>query len=213
MSIARNLADFARSLSVGGVIANATTSIAGLMSSGDKTKLDAIPDYRLRAAVNFSGVPLSGTYSRTGTLVTVTMTAHGMTTGQMAVLDFTTGTATDGTYTVTVTGVNEFTVVDSASGATSGNVTRQIWIRSAFNVSSITDNGAGDYTINFTSALPDVNYTILGATTFALASPNYGYNVDIHTKSTGSVRVSTGFNVGSGAGAADTADINIAIFR
>jgi len=31
-------------------------------------------------------------------------------------------------------------------------------IRAAFNVSSITDNGTGDYTVNFTNALPDANY-------------------------------------------------------
>lgn len=33
-------------------------------------------------------------------------------------------------------------------------------IRAAGNVSSITDNGTGDYTINFTTAMPDENYSI-----------------------------------------------------
>jgi hypothetical protein len=32
-------------------------------------------------------------------------------------------------------------------------------IRASFNVSSITDNGTGDYTVNFTTALPDANYS------------------------------------------------------
>lgn len=32
-----------------------------------------------------------------------------------------------------------------------------------FNVSSITDNGVGDYTINFTSALPSADYTVVGS--------------------------------------------------
>lgn len=31
-------------------------------------------------------------------------------------------------------------------------------IRAAVNVSSITDNGTGDYTINFTTAMPDASY-------------------------------------------------------
>ena len=31
-------------------------------------------------------------------------------------------------------------------------------IRSAFNVSSVTDNGTGDYTVNFSSALANANY-------------------------------------------------------
>lgn len=68
--------------------------------------------------------PTSGTYSRTGTLITVTMTAHNLTTDDHVTLDFTTGTATDGGYTVTVVDANTFTVVDLTSGATSGNVTR-----------------------------------------------------------------------------------------
>jgi len=32
-------------------------------------------------------------------------------------------------------------------------------IRAAFNVSSVTDNGTGNYTINFTTAMPDANYS------------------------------------------------------
>lgn len=39
-------------------------------------------------------------------------------------------------------------------------------IRAAFNVSSITDNGTGDYTVNFTSALADGNYAAVGMATF-----------------------------------------------
>ncbi len=38
------------------------------------------------------------------------------------------------------------------------NGTGTVAIRASFNVSSITDNGTGDYTINFTNALPDANF-------------------------------------------------------
>lgn len=38
------------------------------------------------------------------------------------------------------------------------NGTGTVAIRAAYNVSSITDNGAGDYTVNFTTAMPDANY-------------------------------------------------------
>ena len=34
-------------------------------------------------------------------------------------------------------------------------------IRASFNVSSITDNGTGDYTVNFTNAMPDANYSVV----------------------------------------------------
>lgn len=118
-----------------------------------------VPEQPIKVWVNFHGVPTSGTYSRTGTLVTVTMTAHGMSTGMIANLDFTTGTATDGSYAVTVVDANTFTITDTVSGATSGNVTRNTYIRKSFNVSSVTRGATGDYTINFASALADANYT------------------------------------------------------
>lgn len=52
---------------------------------------------------------------------------------------------------------------DSAGGAAmkawvNFNGTGTVAIRAQYNVSSITDNGAGDYTVNFTTAMPDANY-------------------------------------------------------
>lgn len=40
------------------------------------------------------------------------------------------------------------------------NGTGTVAIRADYNVSSITDNGTGDYTINFTTALADADYGI-----------------------------------------------------
>jgi len=119
--------------------------------------------YGCRAWVNFDGTAtsnLSGTYSQTGTTVTVTATDHGLITGNEVYLDFTTGTAVDGSYTVTVTGPNTFTVTQ-ASRTTSGNVTiARNAIRASANISSITDRGTGNYTVNFANALPDANYAV-----------------------------------------------------
>jgi hypothetical protein len=42
------------------------------------------------------------------------------------------------------------------------NGTGTVAIRASGNVSSITDNGTGDYTVNFTTAMPDVNYSPVG---------------------------------------------------
>lgn len=51
------------------------------------------------------------------------------------------------------------TVIDgSAKAWVNFNGTGTVAIRASFNVSSITDNGTGDYTVNFTNALPDANY-------------------------------------------------------
>jgi hypothetical protein len=43
------------------------------------------------------------------------------------------------------------------------NGTGTVAIRASGNVSSITDNGTGDYTVNFTTAMPDVNYAFQGS--------------------------------------------------
>ena len=44
------------------------------------------------------------------------------------------------------------------------NGTSTVAIRASYNVSSITDNGTGDYTVNFTTAMPDANYSVNIAT-------------------------------------------------
>jgi hypothetical protein len=64
-----------------------------------------------------------GTYVRAAYTVTVTIAAHGLTTGQRVVLDFTSGGVQDDTYEVTVTNANVFTVTTAATGSASGNVT------------------------------------------------------------------------------------------
>lgn len=40
------------------------------------------------------------------------------------------------------------------------NGTGTVAIRAAGNVTSITDNGTGEYTVNFTTAMPDANYSV-----------------------------------------------------
>ncbi len=44
------------------------------------------------------------------------------------------------------------------------NGTGTVAIRGSGNVTSITDNGTGDYTINFTTAMTDANYSTVGTT-------------------------------------------------
>lgn len=46
----------------------------------------------------------------------------------------------------------------SAKAWVNFNGTGTVAIRAQYNVSSITDNGTGDYTVNFTTAMPDANY-------------------------------------------------------
>ena len=41
-------------------------------------------------------------------------------------------------------------------------------INGSYNVSSVTNNGTGDFTINYTSALPNANYSWAGSTGFGV---------------------------------------------
>ena len=50
----------------------------------------------------------------------------------------------------------------SARAWVSFNGTGTVAIRGSGNVSSITDNGTGNYTVNFTNNMPDVNYCMVG---------------------------------------------------
>jgi hypothetical protein len=47
------------------------------------------------------------------------------------------------------------------------NGTGTVAIRASGNVSSITDNGAADYTVNFTTAMPDTSYAVTGSAEYA----------------------------------------------
>ena len=51
--------------------------------------------------------------------------------------------------------------------------TGTVTIRASGNVTSITDNGTGDYTVNFTTALADANYSVVG-TVGETASATFG---------------------------------------
>jgi hypothetical protein len=92
------------------------------------------------------------------------------------------------------------------------NGTGTVAIRAAGNVASITDNGTGDYTVNFTTAMPDANYAIVGTAT--RASYNAGNNpggFGLRTApSASSFRICT--SNGSGTNE-DSVQIDISVFR
>jgi len=91
------------------------------------------------------------------------------------------------------------------------NGTGVVAIRAAFNVSSITDNGTGDYTVNFTTAMPDANYSVSTAVGLnVVASIAYVVAVGQSFSTTTAARVTT-WN-GSPA-AADCPYVNVSIFR
>jgi hypothetical protein len=88
------------------------------------------------------------------------------------------------------------------------NGTGTVAIRGSFNVSSITDRGTGQYTINFTNAMPDANYAVSGTAWFdGTAACVTGVT---GTPSTTSVPVNVDNNAGSGI---DAPQCHYSIFR
>mgnify|MGYP003656034145 CR=1 FL=1 len=84
-------------------------------------------------------------------------------------------------------------------------------------MSSLTDNGTGDYTLNFTTALPDVNYCFQGSTNNINTSTG-PFVLQAHTLAgvtTSSVRVinAYGSSANTGVGKRDGDEIYVAIFR
>jgi len=90
------------------------------------------------------------------------------------------------------------------------NGTGTVAIRAALNVSSITDNGVGSYTVNFTSALADANYAVSG---FA---GDAAFSVGITVSTFGTVTQTASafrFNTTYGGTGYDTTHIHAAFFR
>jgi hypothetical protein len=61
------------------------------------------------------------------------------------------------------------------------NGTGTVAIRGNGNVSSITDNGTGDYTVNFTTAMADANYnTVMGNISFGIGNSSDSITLQQH---------------------------------
>jgi hypothetical protein len=127
-----------------------------------------------KAWVNFNGtvVPATGlSYTRSGTTVTVSQAGHSVTIGANVGISNATDSGINGNAFVTavVAGVSwSFTTTATGANGTL-NALASTLIRSSYNVSSISKNGTGDYTVNFATAMADANYSAIGSGTNATA--------------------------------------------
>jgi flagellar capping protein FliD len=121
-----------------------------------------------------------------------------------------------GTQTVPVATVAQ----GSAKAWVNFNGTGTVAIRAAFNVTSITDNGTGDYTVNFTTAMVDSNYAASIVSQGTNTSNLWGPVIFAGTSTGGAqfvaptasaVRFSTWTSTLSGQ--ADSGIVNVVIFR
>jgi hypothetical protein len=85
-------------------------------------------------------------------------------------------------------------------------------IRASGNVSSITDNGTGDYTVNFTNALPDANYSAL--VTAGVTGNASGSNPEFYGKVSNFLTDSVRANSRSATGGTSDSEVMcVAVFR
>lgn len=146
-----------------------------------------------------------------------TLTVPGAISASGGVVGAVTGNASTATALTTASGSAPSY---SARAWVNFNGTGTVAIRASGNVSSITDNGVGDYTINFTTAMVDANYapTFSGipvsspSDTRAVTTTIYGaYNTGPTTMSTTALRIQT-----SGTSITQPLDVNTicaSIFR
>ena len=95
----------------------------------------------------------TGTYSQSGTTVTITISNHGLAIGDVVTIDYTSGSAVDGSFVIATTADdNTFTVTAAASATNSGNV-------------SVTLSGAGKFVCqSWTKTIPFNNRATLNCT-------------------------------------------------
>jgi len=216
------------------------STVAATGSYADLTGKPTIPSIAARSDINgvhTTGSITSGTASltvasATGIVAGMVVTGEGITPG-------TTVSSINGT-SVTLSANAGSTLssdpvgfYDNAKALSPGSVGGQLcraWvnfdgtgavaIRASYNVSSITDNGVGDYTVNFTTAMPDANYVVCGnagpvgnssSTNVTALILSGQYPATTATFSTSSVRVSTSC-IGQNGGA-DASVVTVAIFR
>lgn len=225
---------------VSATVTDATTSVKGKVQLADNTAALALADalraltpstmaallnvvaggapiYSCRAWGSIDTLQRTGTYTQSGTTVTVTMTAHGGTVGQKVGVTIGSGTAVTGSYVITTASANSYTYTAGTSLTTSGNITQNSRIKAGGNITSIAYNAVGDYTIAFTTAMDDVNYAVQGFCT-SVGSGSTSLQIGLHStagvptlKATTSVRVYMYDNNTSTA--QNSGDVSISIFR
>ena len=95
------------------------------------------------------------------------------------------------------------------------NGTGTVAIRGSGNVTDITDNGTGDYTVNFTNAMTDANYCVVGTIgdvvpTYSLTAASSARSIVSRAKTTTTLRILNNSGTGS---AADYDTQDVAVFR
>ena len=185
-----------------------SSSLAALTSGGGGIAMTADSSGNLNL---LSGTTTVLALTATGVAVTGTLTSSGVL------------SATSPTF---VTPVIDSATVATVSGTAplymcrawvNFNGTGTVAINASGNVSSITDNGTGNYTVNFTTAMSDANYSVAMMGTLDVTNSTYQYFCGIRasnqtptTKTASALQLVT---VQSSTSLVDSQNQSVAIFR
>jgi hypothetical protein len=171
--------------------------------------------------------------ARSGTTATNAATVAGIlnnpaTTGHLSFFTRSSNTLTerlrvdsDGSQTSVIPGGSTLLPQFACRAWVNFNGTGTVAIRASGNVSSITDNGTGNYTVNFTTSMPDANYAITygfdtdqdNVNQFATSSTPRSIYSQQSLKTTSNFRIFCGSNAAGGSVALDFRGIDISVFR
>jgi hypothetical protein len=139
--VTKTTASFARDA---GNVATLVTSAAHGLRTGNVTTMSG---FTFR----------TGTYNQPGTTtITVTINNHGLANGAVVTLDFTSGAAIDGTFTITNVTANTFDVIAAVAATTSGDVR---WDVRNFNATNVEVTVVNPTTFTYFSPGPQVTTT------------------------------------------------------
>jgi hypothetical protein len=155
------------------------------------------------ASPTFTGTPLSTTAAVDTNTTQIATTAYVMGQGYAKLASPTfTGTPTlpTGTIATTQTALDSSTKVATTAFVRADNNCKA-WvnfngtgtpaIRGSYNVSSITDNGVGDYTVNLTTAISDANYSVQANSSYSANGARGSVWAESYATSTTSTRIIT----------------------
>ena len=141
-----------------------------------KSDLVDLSSYAPLASPALTGTPTAPTAAASTNTTQVATTAYAMTAAANAVAGVATtfaSSAENAAGTVENKAVDPLGIREAFNATGSApvfacrawvnfNGTGTVAIRASGNVSSITDNGTGNYTVNFTTAMPDADYSVAG---------------------------------------------------
>jgi len=211
--------------------------MASLINADTADGLKISSDLTGEVEIQSDGTTVLDTTS-SGVAVTGTLSASGNITSTSGNITASSGTITANTFVgdgSSLTGISSYTNSDAltlfnASGSApvyacrawvswDGGATAVSTIFGSGNVSSVTDNGTGQSTINFTTALPNANYAVVGMATgysnlcnenMVIQSADGSNDQNPTTKTTSAVRVAYGH--ANTAGLAHIGYLTVAIF-